>query len=1018
LIFEFKMLNRAVFILGLLVQVADARQVGAGQSQKEQVLPESRGGSAVQPSRAIWIADNLHLAGQELTSFQGGPDRQVMVLRGGFAMSVAHNQLSSDQAVVWLQRSAIESGQDRRIGSRILAYLKGNVLVRKTTGAKTPDLSQTVVKDSGAMVVRFDVSGEVFITADKKGIADPAGSELYAEAFAAVAPFEPQLQPKPQPPESRPKEPTEAGKKLAGSQVKEPNLMYPLNIAQLGEIAPKPEWDEKTKTGTVVGRFYLWQKLDEKGGLLELQADNAVVFASGRQRPSGQRISGLQDILASGATGAIYLSGDVIMTEGQRTIRADQIYYDFEGRRALALNAVMRTFDVTRGIPIYVRAARLRQVAENRFAAENITLTTSEFFLPQISVSASKIIIADTTSVDLQQDTLSDNSFDAQIQDVRFKMYDRTYFYWPSVRGSLLQPDVPLKSVRAGHDSTFGTSVETQWYLARLLGLQEAKGTEGTLGVDYYDKRGLGSGIEIDYVREKYFGRLLGYIIDDHGEDRLGRIDSRKNLEPPQELRGRFKFQHRQFLPYNWQLTTEASYTSDKNFLEQYYRSEFNADKEQETIVHAKRLEDNWALSLLGKWRLNDFADTMEELPSAEFHWTGQSLWNDKLTLYSDNQVSRFRQRLGSDGQPAPSGAEGSPVLQDFFTFGSTRNELDMPMAVGRSKVVPFVAGTVGYEDGSGFRTEIDGDPASREDEVWLGEGGVRVSTPAYWKVYPDVESQLWDLSRLRHVIQPRLTAVAYTQSDSVVEQRDALNLGVSQRLQTKRGPADKLRTVDWMRLDVDFTWVNDPGDTSAGPDRFIWNRPYIPLANRFTRTTVAPDGSVSRVLPPQDRRSSNVFGPARNYIGADYLWQLSDTTAVLSDLNYDMQSGVVQQFDIGFSRRCWPSLSYYIGSRYLRRLDNGLGEKGSNTLTFTATYELDPRYTLVFSQQMDLDYGLNIRSDITVIRRYHRLYLALTYSADESLNQHAVVLSIWPQGVPEMAIGPSRYMALGTTNY
>ncbi len=503
----------------------------------------------------------------------------------------------------------------------------------------------------------------------------------------------------------------------------------------------------------------------------------------------------------------------------------------------------------------------------------------------------------------------------------------------------------------------------------------------------------------------------MGYIIDDHGEDRLGRIDSRKNLEPPQELRGRFQFQHRQFLPYSWQLTTEAGYTSDKNFLEQYYRSEFNADKEQETIVHAKRLEDNWALSLLGKWRLNDFADTMEELPSAEFHWTGQSLWNDKLTLYSDNQVSRFRQRLGSDGQPAPSGDEGSPVLQDFFTFGSTRNELDMPMAVGRSKVVPFVAGTVGYEDGSGFRTEIDGDPASREDEVWLGEGGVRVSTPAYWKVYPDVESQLWDLSRLRHVIQPRLTAVAYTQSDSVVEQRDALNLGVSQRLQTKRGPADKLRTVDWMRLDVDFTWVNDSGDTSAGPDRFIWNRPYIPLANTYDRRF----GQV--LLPPQDRRSSNVFGPARNYIGADYLWQLSDTTAVLSDLNYDMQSGVVQQFDIGFSRRRWPGLSYYIGSRYLRRLDNGLGEKGSNALTFAATYELDPRYTLVFSQQMDLDYGLNIRSDITVIRRYHRLYLALTYSADESLNQHAVVISIWPQGVPEMAIGPSRYMALGTTN-
>jgi len=974
-----------------------ASALPGGQIQRAQVLPESRGGSDVQVSLQDWIADDLHLAGQQLTSFQAGPDRQVMVFQDGFAMSVAHNQLSSDQAVVWLQRSPLLSqGQDRRMGSRILAYLQGAVLVKKTTGIKTPDLSQTVVEDGQAMVVRFNVSGQVFITAGKKEIADARGWEFYSKAFAAVAPFEPHLEPKPQRPE--PKMPSET----VSQQAKEPSLMYPVNIAQLGEAAPKLEWDEQTKTGMVIGRFYLWQKLDEKGGLLELQADNAVIFASGRQLPSGQRISGLQDILASGAVGAIYLAGDVIMTEGQRTIRADEIYYDFEGKKALALNAVMRTFDVNRGIPIYVRAARLRQLAENRFAAENITLTTSEFFLPQISVSASRIIIADTTSVDLQQDTLSDNSFDAQIQDVRFKMYDRTYFYWPLVRGSLLRPDVPLKGIHVGHNNTFGTSAETQWYLARLLGLQEPNGTESTLAVDYYDKRGLGSGIEVNYIREKYFGKLLGYIIADHGEDRLGRIASRKDLEPPHELRGRFKFQHRQFLPYNWQLTTEASYSSDKNFLEQYYRSEFNADKEQETIVHAKRLEDNWAVSLLGKWRLNDFANTLEELPSAEFHWTGQSLWDDRLTLYSDNQVSRFRQRLDTDD---------SQVLHDFFTFASTRNELDMPIAVGQSKVVPFVAGTLGYDDGSGFRTEIDGDTVSEEDKVWLGKAGVRVSTPAYWKVYPDVESRLWDLNRLRHVIQPRLTAVTYTQSDSVVEQRDTLNLGISQRLQTKRGPADKLRTVDWMRLDLDFTWVNDSGDTSAGPDRFIWNRPYIPLVNTYGRRF----GQV--LLPPQDRRSSNIFGPTRNYIGADYLWQLSDTTAVLSDLNFDMQSRVVQQFNIGFSRLCWPNLSYYIGSRYLKRFENGLGQKGSNALIFAATYELDPRYTLAFSQQMDLDYGLNIRSDITLIRRYHRLYFALTFSADESLDQRAVVFSIWPQGVPELGLGPRRYMALGTMN-
>jgi hypothetical protein len=64
-----------------------------------------------------------------------------------------------------------------------------------------------------------------------------------------------------------------------------------------------------------------------------------------------------------------------------------------------------------------------------------------------------------------------------------------------------------------------------------------------------------------------------------------------------------------------------------------------------------------------------------------------------------------------------------------------------------------------------------------------------------------------------------------------------------------------------------------------------------------------------------------------------------------------------------------------------------------------------------MLAQQFDFDYGVNMRSDITLIRRYHRIYCGLTYSADQSLDRQAIVFSIWPQGVPELAIGERRYM-------
>jgi len=979
--------------------------------------------SAIESQRAeAFIGQDLHLQGGELLSYRLISGEHILVFEDGFAMSIGANEFSSNSAVIWLEGVKTEFRGRVHSEVKVRAYLQDNVSVKKGEAAMTTDLSETVVEEGQSMFVRFSVSGEVFATAQKREICDPRGLELYKRALAASAPVRPKSVvraravvpelPKDEiPPEKPPEEQVKPGliesvsepkkKAVAKPQVKKPRFIYPVNISPAGEVEPKIESTQAadgTDIATVIGRIYVWQKQDERGGLLELLADNAVIFSSlGARRPSSEKEEAQYDVLPGRNVKAVYMVGDVVMTEGQRTILADEIYYDFEEKKALVINAVMRNFDVRRGIPIYVRAAKLRQLAENKFAAEDITLTSSEFYDPQISLNASSVIITDTTTVDEQTGKVSDRSYDAQMRDVSLKMDDMTIFYWPFMRSNLQRPDVPLKSVHLSNDNTFGTSVETRWHLSRLLGLREPAGTESTLGLDFYEKRGVGGGVDIDYARENYFGRVLGYVIQDTGEDRLSR--TRKHLEPPRKHRGRFYWRHKHFLPYNWQLTTAAAYASDEHFIEGYYRSEFNVGLAQETYIHLKRIEDNWGLSILGKGRINDFADELEELPGAEYHLTGQSLFNDRFTLYSDTRVGRLRQRI-SDKHP-------KAISEEHFTFVSHRTELDMPIRSGPFKIVPFVAGTFGYDDRSGFtRTLVDGSGTGRlgEDKVWFGEAGIRASSQ-YWKVYPNVKSRLWDLNGLRHIIKPQVTAVAYEENDSVIAQRDTLNLAVSQRLQTKRGTGAEQRIVDWMRLDMEVTWVDDSSHDagSSGPDRFIWNRASVPLL-----VLSAPEifnGDLNSELQRVER-----FGPRRNYFSADYIWRLSDTTAILSDMNFDMQSGVVQQFNIGFSGLRWPNFSYYIGSRYLRRLEVP-DEQGSNVLTFAATYVLDPRYTLAFSQQFDFDYGVNMRSDITLIRRYHRVYCGLTYSVDESLDRQTIVFSIWPQGIPELAIGPRRYV-------
>ena len=255
----------------------------------------------------------------------------------------------------------------------------------------------------------------------------------------------------------------------------------------------------------------------------------------------------------------------------------------------------------------------------------------------------------------------------------------------------------------------------------------------------------------------------------------------------------------------------------------------------------------------------------------------------------------------------------------------------------------------------------------------------------------------------MRHVIEPYATTVSYWEEETVAQQRDVLNVGATQRWQTKRGVGDKQRTVDWLRWDLNATWVNDASELWNGPSHMMWNRPFVPMRNAF-----------SGVVPSRDRRTSNFYGASRNYVGSDLVWRISDSTAILGDCYYDMAAGIVRQTQWGISHMRWPDLNLYLGSSYLRDVENSEGQVGTHALTVSALYKLDPRYAVVLSHQYDTDYGASIRSEATLLRKYHRLNYGLTFRVDESLDTSSVIFSLWPEGIQELGIGMGRYAGFG----
>ncbi|MHC5183977.1 MAG: hypothetical protein ACYSPI_06845, partial [Planctomycetota bacterium] len=399
--------------------------------------------------------------------------------------------------------------------------------------------------------------------------------------------------------------------------------------------------------------------------------------------------------------------------------------------------------------------------------------------------------------------------------------------------------------------------------------------------------------------------------------------------------------------------------------------------------------------SILGKIRINDFETVTEELPSLEYHLAGQSFWDHRFTFYSDNQVARFRNKFDEDATLGPQ------ATSDYYTFAWTRNEVDLPIMLCSIRLSWFrlLPAVLAMRIITVIRkiwtiTRLD---------VYVGEVGLRAST-MFWKENPYLRSDIWDLNGMRHIITPYAAAVFYEGSDEVIDQRSTVHLGVTQRWQTHRGSEEHRRQLDWMRLDLSGTWVdNDADDVTSplsrglvltpdnsvdinnrqlyGPAAFVYNDPSIPFLRR---------------------RNSSYYGIARNTFNGEYAWRVSDTFTLLSDVNVDIDEGEMQQFDIGVSRYVHPDISYYIGTRYLGPIlvptdedDDGIYEdyqEGSNAFVTAVTYRFSP---------------------LTIVRQYHRLFYAVSLAFDEALDTSSLVFSIWPQGVKELAFGSRKHVGL-----
>lgn len=677
---------------------------------------------------------------------------------------------------------------------------------------------------------------------------------------------------------------------------------------------------------------------------------------------------------------AVYLEGDVVLMRGQRMIRASRLYYDFDAEKALILDVVMRALEESRNLPIYVRAEHARQLSPTEYQAEKAQITTSEFHTPHMAVGAGKVYLQDRTPRNERGEIIG-------VQAGTYKAYNTTLnvegtpiAYWPFSQGDFSRDRMAFRSAKFGYESDFGAVFETRWYLFNLLGLEQPEGYDATLKLDYFTKRGPGVGVDLDYETEDYFGLLRTYYIKDSGEDDLG---GDRGGEPDHPNRGRALWRHRQYLPKGWELSLEAAYLSDDQYLEAFERNEWENAKEQETALYLVKRQDNWQFSTLANWRINEFLTQTEHLPESKFSLIGEPL-GDIATAYSESRVGVVRYRgderrvfNGASRFWDNTGSTGSVIR------GDTREELTFPVPeIGPVKLTPFVAGRA-----TGWDDSIDHQGGGGTSRMF-GTYGLKANT-LFSKVDDSVESRLLDLHRLRHIVKvdgalwnahANQAPMELTPFDGGVEDIDDFGggtVGVRQKWQTQRGGPGRWRTVDWIIFDVEAGFFSDAQESERTHGDYIYSR-------------------------PEDSISSN-------FLAMNFQYRLSDSTVVVYDGVYDTNRGNMGTSNISLAVEREPRMAYFVGWRYIHDTNSSLVGAGAN-------YKLNEKHTVGIREYYDIDLGRNYTTEVVYIRRWPRWYTAVAFNVDRSTKDIGINLSIWPEGAPQIGLGSKRYTGLADT--
>ncbi|MCX6964049.1 MAG: hypothetical protein NTW41_01670 [Verrucomicrobia bacterium] len=90
------------------------------------------------------------------------------------------------------------------------------------------------------------------------------------------------------------------------------------------------------------------------------------------------------------------------------------------------------------------------------------------------------------------------------------------------------------------------------------------------------------------------------------------------------------------------------NWISDVDFLEDFYPQDYRNDPQPDTSLSLTKWDEDYTLTLLGRWQVNDFQDTTERKPELVFDFKNQSFFGLPLQYDGETGVAQLRRAFSN----------------------------------------------------------------------------------------------------------------------------------------------------------------------------------------------------------------------------------------------------------------------------------------------------------------------------------------------------------------------------------